>query len=423
MTATASSLRRPLPCRRRRRRARRRRAQFANLDYAATAPVPRAAADAVNELLPWYASVHRGAGALSQRCTAGLRTGPADRRRLRRLPRRRPRGLHPQHHRRAEPAGPGAARRAPRWSPSPASTTPTCCPGRARCGCRCRTRRRRGARGRRGAARAAPGRHTPPILVAVTGAATSPARCWPVAAARRGRAPPRRPDRGRRRPTRPAPPGRPRPRSASTTWRCPGTSCTRRSAPGCSPAGPTGSTPPPPYLAGGGATADVGDATHDVALGDRPRPARGRHPEPARRGRAGRRVPRRCDRADRAALAAHEQALLARLRDGLAALPGVRRAAHCSTRTPTRVGIVRSPSPGRTPPTWPRYLAARHGIGVRDGLFCAHPLARRLLLRGGRTARPTAAGDRRPGQHRPGHHDRARRPAGHRAGHAALLTA
>ncbi|MBM0235476.1 aminotransferase class V-fold PLP-dependent enzyme, partial [Micromonospora sp. STR1_7] len=40
-----------------------------NLDYAASAPCARAAADAVTELLPWYASVHRGAGALSRRCT------------------------------------------------------------------------------------------------------------------------------------------------------------------------------------------------------------------------------------------------------------------------------------------------------------------------------------------------------------------
>jgi selenocysteine lyase/cysteine desulfurase len=42
---------------------------YANLDYAATAPCLRAAADAVAELLPSYASVHRGAGALSQLCT------------------------------------------------------------------------------------------------------------------------------------------------------------------------------------------------------------------------------------------------------------------------------------------------------------------------------------------------------------------
>src|SRR3954452_20323180 len=43
--------------------------EFANLDYAATAPCLAQVADAVSELLPWYASVHRGAGALSDRCT------------------------------------------------------------------------------------------------------------------------------------------------------------------------------------------------------------------------------------------------------------------------------------------------------------------------------------------------------------------
>ncbi|UWP83432.1 aminotransferase class V-fold PLP-dependent enzyme [Dactylosporangium fulvum] len=42
---------------------------FANLDIAATAPCLRVVADAVAELLPYYGSVHRGAGALSERCT------------------------------------------------------------------------------------------------------------------------------------------------------------------------------------------------------------------------------------------------------------------------------------------------------------------------------------------------------------------
>lgn len=42
---------------------------FANLDIAATAPCLRAVADAIAELLPFYGSVHRGAGALSERCT------------------------------------------------------------------------------------------------------------------------------------------------------------------------------------------------------------------------------------------------------------------------------------------------------------------------------------------------------------------
>jgi selenocysteine lyase/cysteine desulfurase len=40
--------------------------QYANLDHAASAPCLRTVQDAVDELLPWYASVHRGAGFASQ---------------------------------------------------------------------------------------------------------------------------------------------------------------------------------------------------------------------------------------------------------------------------------------------------------------------------------------------------------------------
>jgi len=46
-----------------------RKVRYANLDYAASAPCAQVAAEAVAELLPSYASVHRGAGALSQLCT------------------------------------------------------------------------------------------------------------------------------------------------------------------------------------------------------------------------------------------------------------------------------------------------------------------------------------------------------------------
>ena len=42
---------------------------YANFDIAATAPCAAVAADAVNRLLPRYASVHRGAGVLSRLCT------------------------------------------------------------------------------------------------------------------------------------------------------------------------------------------------------------------------------------------------------------------------------------------------------------------------------------------------------------------
>src|SRR5690242_9517038 len=40
-----------------------------NLDLAASAPPLRAVAAAVDELLPWYSSVHRGAGFPSVVCT------------------------------------------------------------------------------------------------------------------------------------------------------------------------------------------------------------------------------------------------------------------------------------------------------------------------------------------------------------------
>ena len=43
---------------------------LANLDIAATAPCLTAVRDAVDEILPWYASVHRGAGRPEQVCTA-----------------------------------------------------------------------------------------------------------------------------------------------------------------------------------------------------------------------------------------------------------------------------------------------------------------------------------------------------------------
>ncbi|HET9139361.1 aminotransferase class V-fold PLP-dependent enzyme, partial [Actinophytocola sp.] len=45
------------------------RREYANLDHAASAPCLAAVRDAVDELLPWYASVHRGAGFASQVCT------------------------------------------------------------------------------------------------------------------------------------------------------------------------------------------------------------------------------------------------------------------------------------------------------------------------------------------------------------------
>ena len=44
--------------------------RYLNLDYAASAPAPQAVHDAVEELLGWYSSVHRGAGFKSRASTA-----------------------------------------------------------------------------------------------------------------------------------------------------------------------------------------------------------------------------------------------------------------------------------------------------------------------------------------------------------------
>jgi selenocysteine lyase/cysteine desulfurase len=48
--------------------------RYANLDYAASAPALAAVTEQVNEVLPLYASVHRGAGYASQVCTAAYET-------------------------------------------------------------------------------------------------------------------------------------------------------------------------------------------------------------------------------------------------------------------------------------------------------------------------------------------------------------
>src|SRR4051794_9619425 len=80
---------------------------------------------------------------------------------------------------------------------------------------------------------------------------------------------------------------------------------------------------------------------------------------------------------DEGALAAHEQALRERLVDGLAALPGVRvLRIWADSGEPT--GVVSFTVAGADPGLVAAYLSAEHGIGVRDGRFCAHPLLARL---------------------------------------------
>ncbi|MCF3961733.1 aminotransferase class V-fold PLP-dependent enzyme [Streptomyces fuscigenes] len=76
-------------------------------------------------------------------------------------------------------------------------------------------------------------------------------------------------------------------------------------------------------------------------------------------------------------LAAREQALLGRLTSALAELPRVRvlglfgEGAH-------RVGVLSFVVDGYDSAAFAAALSDRYGIGVRDGLFCAHPLVRLL---------------------------------------------
>jgi selenocysteine lyase/cysteine desulfurase len=77
------------------------------------------------------------------------------------------------------------------------------------------------------------------------------------------------------------------------------------------------------------------------------------------------------------ALAAHERTLRERLVEGLSALPGVRvLRIWADSAEPT--GVVSFTVAGTDPGLVAAVLSAEHGIGLRDGRFCAHPLLARL---------------------------------------------
>ncbi|MEW2380958.1 aminotransferase class V-fold PLP-dependent enzyme [Micromonospora sp. NPDC047707] len=367
-----------------------------NLDYAATAPCARAAADAVAELLPWYASVHRGAGALSRRCTlayerarqtvgdfVGARAddhvvftrNTTDALNL--LARALPPGatvvtFGGEHHANLLPWPRGSVRLPVPEDPAGAVRALDAALGELRRG-------------------TTPDRDLP-VLVAVTGASNVTGERWPVAelarVARRHRA-------------------RIAVDAAQLAPHAPvdlhvldvdylAVSGHKLYAPfgaGVLVGRADWLDAAPPYLAGGGATSHVGAATHDVrwATG----PARHEAGTPNLLGAVAlAAVCAALSGADRAALHDAEQALLARLRDGIAALPHVVELRTFGPDAP-RVGIASFVVAGRDSAEVAAHLAAHHDIGVRDGLFCAHPLARRLLTeaagRSGRRDLPPTA--------------------------------
>ncbi|WP_431958287.1 aminotransferase class V-fold PLP-dependent enzyme [Nocardia lijiangensis] len=133
-----------------------------------------------------------------------------------------------------------------------------------------------------------------------------------------------------------------------------------------------------PYLAGGGAVRAVSAEHAEWA----PAPQRHEAGSPNVLGAAA--LAAACDALaaiDPEALAAHERLLAERLRDGLCAIPGVETLRIWSD-SPDSVGIVAFTVAGFAPGHVAAYLSAEHAIGVRDGRFCAHPLLARLGLDG-----------------------------------------
>lgn len=81
------------------------------------------------------------------------------------------------------------------------------------------------------------------------------------------------------------------------------------------------------------------------------------------------------------ALSAHESTLLERLTEGLHRIDGIqmlRLWPDLSSADIDRIGVVTFTVAGVPAELVAQYLSAEHGIGVRDGRFCAHPLLARL---------------------------------------------
>ena len=160
------------------------------------------------------------------------------------------------------------------------------------------------------------------------------------------------------------------PPGTSTTSPSPATRSTPRTARASSPGARTGSTP-----AGRTSRAAARCATSPPTASNG-RPARHATKEAPRRRSAPSRSPPRSARSARRAgssIEAHEQELLERLLTGLDAISGVR-TYELWERGHDRVGVVSFNVADLDPALLAAALGAEHGIGVRDGAFCAHPL-------------------------------------------------
>ncbi|RAS61617.1 selenocysteine lyase/cysteine desulfurase [Lentzea atacamensis] len=354
------------------------RVTYANLDHAASAPCLQEVRDAVDELLPWYASVHRGAGFASQVST---RVYEQARDRIRKfvgahssdtvvftrnttdslnlLARSVPRGtavvlFDSEHHAALLPwRGPNVQR-----IPAPASS---------------------------GAAvvaldRALAAAPVGPRLVIVTGASNVTGELWPVAelakVARRHGARIAL-DAAQLAPHRPI------------DVRELGVDYVAFS--GHKIYAPFGAgvlvgradwlQQAQPYLVGGGATSKVTD--HGDRLGVAWSAVPERHEAGSPNVVGVHALAAACEILSRhwEQTVAHEQELLTRLRDGLRTIPGFRELSILADAD--KVGVVSFTIPGFDAGFLAAALSAEYGIGVRDGAFCAHVIVGRLVKQAG----------------------------------------
>ena len=280
--------------------------------------------DAVDAFMPWYSSVHRGSGLKSQVATEAFEGTRDVVRGVRRRAGGRRRHLRAQHDGGDQRPRGGAAARAPACSRSPVEHHANMLPWRrhglrllpfTESPTRCATPRERALRRAR----------RPVRPLAVTGASNVTGEVWPLARARRDRAPPRRAAVRRRRPARAAPRDR-HGRRGHRLARPLGSQALRaRSAPARWSATSARSATRPPLLRGGGAIKLV--TADDVIWADGPERHEAGSPNVVGVVALG-----AACRALRAlgmdAVAEHERALAARLRRGLAGVPGLEHAAR-----------------------------------------------------------------------------------------------
>ncbi|MER7701114.1 aminotransferase class V-fold PLP-dependent enzyme [Streptomyces sp. NPDC096095] len=96
-------------------------------------------------------------------------------------------------------------------------------------------------------------------------------------------------------------------------------------------------------------------------------------------------------------LVAREQELVGRVREGLAGVPEVQVLSLFGDDAP-RVGVISFVVRGWNSSHFAAALSAEYGIGVRDGLFCAHPLVRTLLGSDPRDPGECGAPEAEPGE-------------------------